>query len=231
MATQGVPYNLATRTATAAPVKKTPLANAAQGIAAPTLTAAKAPSDYTGQINQQFDLAQGRLDSGKQEAARSALENAQRAGAMRGTSGAGFETGIQQEAVNASQKPFMDQTSALASDRAGALTAAGQASDTMKEQQRQFDFSAGLQKYTATNEMDLNKFSTFVNASTALKASGFDNPEAWANIFKADIFPQVLKNAGIQAPSIAGLAASKAADNAAIIGYGTPEYWAAAKKG
>ncbi len=149
-----------------------------EGVAAPTLGKAGPLFNASKLINAQYDEAEGRLGNMQQESARSALENAQRGAAINNTTGAGFNTKIQQDAVNESAKPYLDTRAGLASDRAGALVGAGQAQDRIKEGQRQFDFSAGLQKYAATNEMDLNKFSTFVNSSTALKQAGFDNPEA-----------------------------------------------------
>lgn len=195
MATQGAPYIMATRTA----IKpKTPLENAAL----PGMAKATAPTDFSGQINQQFDLAQSKLTGQKEEAGRSALENAQRAGAIRGTSGAGFETGIQTQAVAEAQKPYSELSTGLDTERSSQLTAAGQAGDAMKEQQRQFDFGANLQRYTAANEMDMNKFSTFINASTALKQAGFNDPKAWSDIFKGANNPYsgILNQAGLPNP-------------------------------
>lgn len=203
MATQGTPYITATRTA----IKpKTPLENAA----APTLTAAAPPTDYSGQINKQFDLAQSKLTDQRSEAGRSALENAQRAGAIRGTSGAGFETGIQQQAVNDATKPYNELSTGLDTERSSQLTAAGQAGDALKEQQRQFDFGANLQRYTAANEMDMNKFSTFINSATALKQAGFNDPKAWSDIFKGSNNPyaDALNQGGIVSPSVSPIQAN-----------------------
>ena len=167
-----LPYNIATRTsgtpgARLAP-KKSPLQKP-EGVAAPKLAKASPLFNASKLINAQYDEAEGRLGTMQQEAARSALENAQRGAAINNTTGAGFNTKIQQDAVNESSKPFLDTRAGLASDRAGALVGAGTARDAMKEQQRQFDFSAGLQKYAATNEMDLSRLGQFVNSMTAMK--------------------------------------------------------------
>lgn len=206
-----LPYNAATRTSgtpgapfTPPVKKKTPLlaAQAAQGSAPPVLGKAAPLFNASNLISNQYDIQEGRLGTQKQEAARSALENAQRGAAINNTTGAGFNTKIQQDAVNDSAKPYLDASAGLASDRAGALAGAGTARDAMKEQQRQFNFSAGLQKYMATNEMDLNKFSTFVNSSTALKESGLDNPEAWVKLMQSGIIPEQLKTYGINSPNI-----------------------------
>ena len=144
-------------------------------------------------INKQFNLAQARLKGQSQEANRSALENAQRIAAMRGTSGAGFETKLQTQAQAEATKPYEELSTGLESERAGQLTAAAQARDAMKEQQRALD----LQRYVSANEMDLNKFTTFVNSSTAFKEAGLDSPEQWSKLFSSGVFQDMLKNAGI----------------------------------
>lgn len=180
-----LPYNPATRTTS------TP---------APKLAKASPLTNYSEMINKQYDVSQERVKGQGQEATRSALENAQRAGAIRGTSGAGFETKIQQQAVNEASKPYQDLSAGLESERAGALVSASQAQDQMKEQQRQFDFSANLQKYVTENEMDLNKMSTFVNAATAFKESGLDSPTAWTSLFQSGVFQNLIKNAGLALP-------------------------------
>lgn len=167
-------------------------------LAAPLPTLGRSPLQGLNKlVNTQFDNAQSRLDSQKGEAQRSALENAQRVAAMRGTTGAGFETKIQQDAVNDVNKQYGDQSNQLASDRAGALMQAKQ----MKEGARQFDFGANLQKFTAANEMDINKMVTFINAATAFKQAKLDSPSAWKNLFSGGAFQSVLQQGGIGTPT------------------------------
>lgn len=186
------------------PIKKTAIKVPSQGplgTQVPTLAKAQAPTDYSKDINKQFDLAQGKLGGQRTEAVRSTLENAQRIAAMRGTSGAGFETKLRAKAVAEAEKPYNELSTGLETERTGQLIGAKQAGEQMKEGQRQFDFSAGLQKFIAANEMDINKFSTFVNASTALKEAGLNNPTAWNQLFKSGVFQSGLSNAGIKTPN------------------------------
>lgn len=171
----------------AAPVQKAaPIQNftqTKQGTPVPTITKASPLKNYSNLINSQYDSAQSRIKTNQDEAQRSATENAQRAASIRGTAGAGFESKIQQQAVNEASKPYQDLSSSLDSERAGALVSAGQQQDQTKEQQRQFDISANLQRYAATNEMDLNKFSTFLNSITALKSADISTPSLYTNLF------------------------------------------------
>lgn len=155
-------------------------------------------TNYKKLINQGYDLAQNRLNNAQGEAQRSALENSQRQGAIQGTSGAGFAGKIQQKAVSEATKPYLDQSTALTSDKANALIAAGQASDQSKLQANTYN----LARYTAANEMDLNKLATFINSSTALKNSGLDDPNAWADLFSSGVFQGLNQNAGIGTPTI-----------------------------
>lgn len=184
-----IPYNAATRTSILGnavkkkaqpsafvPTKKDPTL--------PGLTKGAAPTNVNSLINKQYNLAQGKLNTQKAEASRSALENAQRAAAIRGTTGAGFETKINEKAVAEATKPYAELSTGLETERVGALIGAAQNKDQMKEQQRQFDFSANLQRFVTANEMDMNKLATTLNSITGLRASDVQSPSVYKQLFE-----------------------------------------------
>lgn len=174
-----------------------------------------------GLLNEQYDAAHSRLKGAQDQASASAMENSDRLAAIRGTSGAGFENKLKSLASQDVNRTFGDLSTGLDVEKAKSLQAAEQFGSqlgeqarqfdsslnenqrqfgaTFGEQQRQFDATVGLQRWIASNEMDLNKLATFVNTTTAFKQAGLNSPEAWDKLFSSGLMQKLFP--GMSLPS------------------------------
>lgn len=147
----------------------------------------------TSLVDKQFTGAQSRLLGDVEEGKRSALENARRMAAIRGTSGAGFEGKIREKAVQNVETAGQQAGAELESAKAQAMAQAEQ----FGEGQRQFNATMDLQRYIASNEMKMSEMATFVNTVTALDQAGLKDPKKWKDLFENPAFLKIASGLGM----------------------------------
>lgn len=143
-------------------------------------------------LDKRKKTALGAIDAQEGTTKRNVLMNAQRAGAIAGTTGGGAQQKLENKALTNVGKEFGSLKSGVESDFAQQEQAAALQDRQMTTQEDQFKQTLDFQKNSFADQMkyqwsefDENKKTNFLNAAVAMKDAGLNNPNQWVSLYSS----------------------------------------------